>query len=357
MRESLIEKLRCPVDITLLSLKIISKDSDGHVIKGELISEGGNIYPIVDGVPNLIPDAEIRVENADLDDLQKSTIRSFGYEWRHFSKWGHLKEYPDVPNAEEKYRGGLWKNTVNAFWSKSLLDKGHLSAGKLVLDAGCGNGRFCAVTASTGAEVIGIDLGYGVISAFENTRHLENVHIVRGDLFRLPFPDGLFDISFSIGVLMHTGNASIVFDSIAKKVKSDGRIGVRVYGKGLWTYEFFDSLIRGITTRLSIPAQMRFAKFMAAISQYLLKKPVGRLRSKLYTILYRHIHLLPTVHHNFDWWSAPIATHHSVEEVVGWFNKNRINTESTTPDITDEKAKNNWRRKHGPISVMGVRGE
>jgi len=69
MRESLVNKLRCPVDMKPFRLNSVNKDSDGRVMEGELISEEGNVYPIVDGVPNLIPDAEIKVGDKDLGKL------------------------------------------------------------------------------------------------------------------------------------------------------------------------------------------------------------------------------------------------------------------------------------------------
>ncbi len=65
-----------------------------------------------------------------------------------------------------------------------------------------------------------------------------------------------------------------------------------------------------MTTLLGKSAQMRFARAMARLGQRL----DGPTRMKWYRVLRNW----PTVHHNLDWWSAPVASHHTSGEVVGW---------------------------------------
>jgi SAM-dependent methyltransferase len=218
------------------------------------------------------------------------------------------------------------------------------------LDAGCGNGRFTYQVAQTGAEVIGVDLGWGVYSAFDHMRALPNVHIVRGDLFRLSFPASTFDRIFSIGVLQHTGNAAAAFDAIVRTLRPGGLVAVRVYGKGRRTYEILDRLIRGITIRLPIPMQMAFAGSTAATARWLTS---GRWRRRVYKRVLSHVNLLPTKHEMFDWWAAPIATHHTLSEVQSWFTKNHMEILRTRPPLDDANAQRQWLYTHYPINVLG----
>jgi SAM-dependent methyltransferase len=102
-------------------------------------------------------------------------VKRFGFEWRHFHDWGWLTEYPKTRYAEEKFYGGLLEHSRAAFWSKSLFGKEDLLPGEAILDAGCGNGRLTNQAAQYGAEVIGVDLGWGVYSAFEHTRSQPNI--------------------------------------------------------------------------------------------------------------------------------------------------------------------------------------
>ncbi|PSP18088.1 hypothetical protein BRC62_03705 [Halobacteriales archaeon QH_10_67_13] len=55
MNDDLVEILRCPVDKSELELEVDERE-DGEVIAGRLVcTECGEVYPIEDGIPNLLP--------------------------------------------------------------------------------------------------------------------------------------------------------------------------------------------------------------------------------------------------------------------------------------------------------------
>ncbi len=55
MDDDLVEILRCPVDKSELELEVDERE-DGEVIAGRLVcTECGEVYPIEDGIPNLLP--------------------------------------------------------------------------------------------------------------------------------------------------------------------------------------------------------------------------------------------------------------------------------------------------------------
>ena len=55
MKRDLMEILCCPLDKHDLDLEVDEEDSDG-VLEGLLVcTECGEIYPIEDGIPNLLP--------------------------------------------------------------------------------------------------------------------------------------------------------------------------------------------------------------------------------------------------------------------------------------------------------------
>jgi SAM-dependent methyltransferase len=197
------------------------------------------------------------------------------------------------------------------FLHKSLLSPDALD-GKLVLDAGCGNGRYSYWASQFGARVVGIDLGAGVESAHANTRHLDNVQIVQADIFRLPFARETFDRVFSIGVLMHTGDARKATESLAGRLKPGGSVTVHLYGKGNAVYEYVDRALRRRTVRLSIDELSDFTRRAWRVTRFL-----ERLR--LLPLVDCFIRLDPHPHCIFDWYSAPIATHHTYPEVEAWF--------------------------------------
>ena len=63
--------------------------------------------------------------------------------------------------------------------------------GKVVLDAGCGMGRYLRIAAESSASlIVGLDLSHAVVAARELTAGSPDVGVVRGDLLRLPFAAG-----------------------------------------------------------------------------------------------------------------------------------------------------------------------
>lgn len=54
MRRELMDILVCPVTKSALTLEVTSEE-DGEVLEGSLRCEEGHEYPIVEGIPNLLP--------------------------------------------------------------------------------------------------------------------------------------------------------------------------------------------------------------------------------------------------------------------------------------------------------------
>ena len=90
-------------------------------------------------------------------------------------------------------------------------------AGKLVLDAGCGGGRYSRQVGLHGAKVLGVDLSAAVEKAALLCADLPDVSIVQADLLDLPVADAAFDMVFSIGVLHHTPQPRRAFAEIARE--------------------------------------------------------------------------------------------------------------------------------------------
>ena len=123
-------------------------------------------------------------------------------------------------------------------------------AGKLVLDAGCGGGRYARLVGSHGGKVVGVDLSAAVTKAVQLCESLPNVTIVQADLLDLPVADGAFDLVYSIGVLHHTPDPRRAFGQIARKVKPGGHLAVWLYRRNVVLQEWINTGLRGVTTRL-----------------------------------------------------------------------------------------------------------
>jgi len=371
MRDWVLNYLYCPQCGSKLVCDVYERADDGHIMTGVLTSDTDDCsawYPIIRGVPRLLEES-LRVEatrqfveqysqmlevkglsssgnirgQSSLQDLKLHTIQNFGFEWTEYSRHGWDDPVYNIQSEEA------------IFGNKSLLQPQDLE-GNLVLDAGCGNGRYTYWSAKYGGQVIGVDLGDGVDAAFANTRHLPNVTIVQGDIFKLPFLEQTFNVIFSIGVLMHTGDAHKATKSLADKLKVGGSITVHVYGKGNPVYEFVDTTLRKRTTKMSIEQLQTFTH-----RAYNLRRIIDKVR--LAKLLQLVVRLESHPHCIFDWYAAPIASHHTHEEVRSWFDAlalKIITTNESGPPKISTGLKAILRDIHralrpGMITVRGIR--
>lgn len=230
MKRALVQWLACPACLQALAVAEAQVGDDGEVMDGRLICRGCNAaFPIVGGVPQVLSDA--------LDATTQRTAASFGLLWSRTA---------DDMTREGEHLG------------KTLLTLSLEPPSGLILDAGCGDGSdSVALAAKSGATVIGVDISKGgTRTAFDRTRHLPNVHIVRADLCRLPFQSGRFAFIYSYGVLHHVPRPE---QAVAELV----RVSSATAEGALYLYEDFAerssvlrwslralNLSRGITTRL-----------------------------------------------------------------------------------------------------------
>ena len=281
----------------------------------------GDEFKIFENIPRFVKDESWFEINEEDRSLTEKTKNYFGFEWEYFESWGFIDDELLKPQELNKYEGGTIQHRKGAFSAKCRIEKQDISDGKIILDAGCGNGRYTyeAATRYPNCVVIGIDIGYGSVrSAAKNTEKLKNVIILQGDLLNLPFKPEVIDAVFSNGVLMHTGDARASFGEIASKVKPGGVFTAHIYGRLNIFWEINDRIIRSITSRMSIEWNLNFARGMAALGRTVDKLPLGlRLANQIFR-------LQTTEHHMFDWYSAPVASHHRYSELHEWFLDNNF---------------------------------
>jgi len=98
-------------------------------------------------------------------------------------------------------------------------------AGKRVLDAGCGEGRWARELAQSGALVTGID-GSGELIRLARegaADHQGHMNFLVGDLLAsLPFPDDCFDLVLANMVLMDIPRIDAAVSEVARVLVPDG---------------------------------------------------------------------------------------------------------------------------------------
>ncbi len=237
MKLCLVASLRCPAcqgELDLHAYKAVGEE----VIDGLLSCRCGAVYIVREGVPCMTPTTRLQPGyarayhkrlQADAPALlnldSSSGVPDFSFSWQ----W-NAHAYDDL----------TWElrleQRVELFYRYTDLSP-QLARGLRVLDAGCGNGTLSAELAAQGMDVVAVDFSDGAMRAYQYQLFQSRVpqeacarlNYVQADLQRPPFPDDLFDLIYSDGVLHHTPDTKRTFMAISTKVRPGGRLFVWLY--------------------------------------------------------------------------------------------------------------------------------
>lgn len=294
MKPEFARLLGCPRCGGSLQLNAEEQAGGREIQSGTLECGNGHIYQIVGGIPRFV-DSELYVGN-------------FGFEWNV-----HSRTQLDNSTSDESER---------TFRRKTGFTPDDIK-GKLVLDVGCGMGRFSDVASRWGATVVGIDLSTAVEAAQRNIGARDNVNLAQANIFELPFRDGTFDFIFSIGVLHHTPNTKAAFDRLPRLLRDKGKIAIWLYSSYDDTQWMFSDFYRRLTPKL--PKRLLHTLSYAAVPlYYLYKVPVVGLLIRLVLPASTHARASWRVLDTFDWYSPTYQWKHSYEEVFPWFEQHGL---------------------------------
>ncbi len=230
--------------------------------------------------------------------------------------------------------------------------------GKLVLDAGCGTGRWTYAMALLGATVVAIDFtDAGVSVTQKGTGHLENVAVLQASIFDLPFRPDTFDFVLSWGVLHHTPNTKVAFDRLVPLVKKGGQLYVMVYERHNPLKFLFTDLLRRILRSVSEEQRYRLC------TRFIIKSP------RLYRWLSKGMICacypenadplqISTIQLGlYDAYSPGFNHLHTRKEVEGWFQEHRFGDMFLTKPIRHKRKRDIFFLGEcgGSVNMRGVR--
>jgi len=269
-------------------------ESDGK--EGYFCPACKRTYPCVNGIARFV-------------DAQHYAA-SFGFQWHRYQKT--QLDHDEVRESDRNFR------------MKTALRPEELE-GKLVLDVGCGMGRFAEVATRWGARVVGIDLSAAAEVAAKNLASRDFVAF-QADVFSLPFAPGSFDLIYSVGVLHHTPDCEAAVKVLEKYLKPGGILAVWLYsGYNKW-YRFSD-FWRRYTSRMkpeTLHSTLKVAVPMLYNTQQFLKKvplvgpPAAGLMHHMFPVNRQkdpEARMLDT----FDWYSPKYQSKHTYEQVFRWY--------------------------------------
>lgn len=350
MRERLLEFLRCPDCKDVLEL-VKFDHSEDEISDGILYCKNEHYFPVFRGIPRMLPSSlqdywpEIASKAPDpVPDVIRAlkiylNEKTRSYDTRTKANFSNEWDNHDIGGRTWTMELG---DRVRWFFLEPIHIAKEALTGKLMLDAGCGNGSQSVAYTEFGLEVIALDLSTGLEKgqAFRNVYKAgnpEKVHFVQADLQNPPLAHGSFDIIHSAGVLHHTPDTYTTFKELRPLLKPGGTFYI-------WLYKYekivtpIVNTMRAVTTRIPAPV---FAQIAALTSLPFIGFcwTVNKLGIRKYSDLNRREATL-AVH---DIFGAPYAHYHSFAEVSEWY---------TAAGFTEIWACNDDRRGFGVCGTL-----
>ena len=231
---------------------------------------------------------------------------------KNVTSFYNIKPFPNYDESDNKATI-LNKGNKN-YLAKQFKD--FVGFKKKVLEAGCGTGQLSMYfSIGTNNQIVSLDPtieSLRLANKFALENNIKNVNLVNADIFDEVLKDDYFDFVWTNGVLHHTKNPKKAFEIIVKSLKNEGYILVGLYNK------------------------------------------LGRIRTKIRKYLYkifgrRVVLLLDPVLRNIksgspdqidawirDQYEHPVESVHTIDEVLSWFNENKVKFISSVPQCTND---------------------
>jgi len=259
MNLKFVERLRCVNCSATLRAEFADAAAGGEIIaEGQLICTFcGREFPIVRSIARFVPSEDY--------------AHSFGYQWNYFDKTQLDSHMGNDLSRERFFATTNWPTKMD---------------GEVILEAGCGMGRFTQIALETGAEVVSFDLSIAVEANLRNNGDSGRVQIMQASIYEIPLRKESFDKVFCMGVLQHCPNGRAAFMSLVPFVRPGGEIVIDVYQKhtGLfpplkyWARPFLTWLgPTGVHKFLSLVIPPAFYVKKALYKVPLVGKPIGNL--------------------------------------------------------------------------------
>jgi SAM-dependent methyltransferase len=308
MNAELLTILHCPRCRAMLDL---SGEGDTAILRCRGCAA---TYPVTQGIPRF---------------AGEPYVASFGRQWNRY----------DVARDEEDEAVFRVKTGINP---PDLKDK-------LVLDAGCGGGRYSLLAGRHGARVVGVDLSAAVEKAAALCAGWPNVAIIQADLLDLPLAEAAFDVVFSIGVLHHSPDPRRAFARVAARVKPGGRLAVWLYRRNTLPQEVLNTALRAVTTRLPTQVLEPLCAGLGVLGGI----PVVNQTLNKVANFSNHPDWTLRVCDSFDWYAPKYQSHHTTAELKRWFTEEGFENLTVLPPARSGRIYD-WAYGHNLVIGSGV---
>jgi SAM-dependent methyltransferase len=275
-------------------------------------------YSVVDGIARFV---------GEVPDGQRQVQGAFDYEHRQYRDSSYLTFGEARVNEWLRYTGlgpDYFRN-------------------KLVLDAGCGTGRWTDAMARLGATVVAVDITEsGARLTRKLTRGHRGVEVLQADIMHLPFAPSSFDFVASWGVLHHTPSTERALARLVPLVRPGGHLYVMVYEWHNPVKFWLTDALRALLRRL--PNEQRYR----ACRRLIIENPALYARIGRWLLCAAHPgidneHALTTVQLGlYDAYSPRYNHLHTRHEVLRWFSKYGFEEIELTQPVIHPRGRNRF---------------
>ena len=145
------------------------------------------------------------------ENIDQKTVNSFGEEW---TKFGNFSKQEIEKIGDEYF---------------DIVDTNFLNKSSIVLDLGCGSGRWTKYLSDKVKFIEAVDPSSAVIAASKLLDNEKNIRVSKASVDNIPFDDYSFDFAFSLGVLHHIPDTEKALMKVVEKVKVNGWVLIYLY--------------------------------------------------------------------------------------------------------------------------------
>jgi ubiquinone/menaquinone biosynthesis C-methylase UbiE len=138
---------------------------------------------------------------------------------------GDWRSYDDVAEIYERVHAPRFAEAA-----RDLVGALAIGEGERILDVGTGTGAGAGEVARTGANVVGIDRSFGMLSVAHRER--PSLRLVAGEAIDLPFRDRTFDAVLGNFVFAHFVKVETALFDLTRVLVPGGRIGFTTWSEG-----------------------------------------------------------------------------------------------------------------------------
>lgn len=319
--------LRCPVTrnpLTLQKIKISNRKFDNTDIEiveeGILFGQEGWFYPIIMGIPRMNIEAIYEYKDflekhlSDYGQRLSGLHKQFGTfiemvkKRTQRTRESFTKEWSFYNYESDKTWGAGADEMLKIFLDETNESVESLK-GKIIFDAGCGNGALNSIIGGYGITTIAMDFSNSIEQAYIKNKH-QCVHYIQGNVQFPPVAFNYFDIVHSSGVLIATNNTELSFSCIEPLVKPNGKLSVWLYHpRKDFVHNVFNKL-RYFTSKIPLGLQFFLYKITLFPISFIVKRAKGNKQNTREMMV-----------DIFDWFSPEFRWEHDHEEAKVWFKK------------------------------------